>query len=152
MEKNLNYKLFPHNSPGKVKRLVDNLQSISLRLQAVEIAFSRVITRFPDLMETLNPLQSEVRGRLQQVFNSWARFEGTDVLEDQRPALQEIARGLKQRLDVREKTGNRDLADDRAPREFYALLGTLRGLLQAMVETQNVIKQINWGQWAAKRF
>jgi len=152
VEKNLNYKLFPHNSPGKVKRLVDNLQSISLRLHAVEIAFSRVIIRFPHLMETLNPLKNEVRGRLQRVFKSWARFEGTDVLEDQRAALKAISRDLEQRLDAREKTGEPDLTDERAPQEFYALVGTVRGLFQAMVETQNVIKQINWGQWAAKRF
>ncbi|MBL7216465.1 MAG: FUSC family protein [Desulfobacteraceae bacterium] len=152
VEKNLNYKLFPRNSPGKVKRLMDNLQSISFRLQAVEIAFNRVITRFPHLMETLNPLKNEARARLQRVFKSWASFEGTDVLEDQRAALQELSRGLEQRLDAREKTGEPDLTDERAPREFYALLGTVRGLFQAMVETQNVIKEINWGQWAAKRF
>ncbi len=151
--KDLNYKLFPHNPPGKVKRLVDTLQTISFRLQAVELAFTRVITRFPHLIEeTLNPFQNESRGRLREVFKSWARFQGTDLLDIQKDALKAFSHDLERRLDAWEKTGEPDPTDDRAHHDFYVLLGTLLGLLQAMVETEDVIKQINWGEWAAARF
>ncbi len=42
--------------------------------------------------------------------------------------------------------------DEQGPQTFYALLGTIRGLLQAMVETQEAFGEISQDQWAATLF
>ena len=42
--------------------------------------------------------------------------------------------------------------DDRIISNFYALLGALKGLIEVMADTQAIISQINWDQWARARF
>jgi urease accessory protein len=103
------------------------------------------------LLETLSPLRKEIRERIQRVFKNWARFKQTDALENERAAIQEMARDLEARLDALGEKGT-DLTDEEGPEVLYAFMGTVRGLLQAMVETQKAVGQINWGQWAAARF
>lgn len=44
------------------------------------------------------------------------------------------------------------LIEDRMIQDFYAMLGTVRGLIGAMADTQGVVSQINWDQWATERF
>jgi uncharacterized membrane protein YccC len=149
--KDLNYRLFPDNDVEKVNLLAAGLQEIVYRLQALEIAYDRVAGDHPGLLETLSPLRKEMRERIQRVFKSWARFKQTDALEDERAALKEMARDLETRLDAPEE-GETDLTDEEGPEVLYALMGTVRGLLQAMVETQKAVGQINWTQWAASRF
>jgi hypothetical protein len=152
VEKNLDYKLFPDNTPEKVKRLVDSLQSISFRLQALEIAHDRVATHSPDLMASLSPLGKPLRERLQRVFARWARFKRADALGDERATLQQISRDLEKRLDTLDYNRNEVRTDDRMIKYFYALLGSVRSLIEAMTDTQSVISQINWDQWARERF
>jgi uncharacterized membrane protein YccC len=150
VEKNLDYKLFPDNTPDKVKHLIESLQSITFRLQSLEIAHNRVLTHSPDLMKSLNPLRKQLRERLQRVFDSWARFEVTDALGDERATLLEISRDLEKRLDALDY--NKARTEDRMLRNVYSLLGALKGLIEAMADIQEVINQINWDQWARARF
>ena len=152
VEKALEYKLFPENTPDKVKGLVDNLQGIAFRLQALEIAHGRMVSHSPDLMEPFGPLGHQLEERLQRIFETWARFEGSDPLDEERAALQEISHNLEQRLDTWEETGESNLPDDQVSQDLYSMLGGLRGLVGAMEETQNSIRQINWGQWSEVRF
>ncbi len=42
--------------------------------------------------------------------------------------------------------------DDSFLADLYAMIGTVRGLVEAMANTQVVINQINWQQWATPRF
>ena len=147
VEKNLDYKLFPDNTPEKIKRLLDSLQSISFRLQTVELAHDRAVTHFPDLMENLSPLRKNLRERVQRVFGSWARFEKTDVLGDEQSTLEQMSRDLEKRLDAIDSP-----MEDGMIRDFYTLLGALKGLIEVMAETREIISQINWEQWATERF
>ncbi len=151
-EKKLDYKRFPDNNAEKVKFLQDTLQSIVFRLEALELAHDRVARNSPDLIESLSPLGNQLRERLELVFESWSRFELTDALEVERSNLQKISRELEQRLDARGKMGERHIPDDRVFQDFYALLGSVRGLIETLVEAQDAMRQINWDQWAAARF
>ncbi|MFH1951882.1 MAG: hypothetical protein ABIL06_09725 [Pseudomonadota bacterium] len=63
-----------------------------------------------------------------------------------------MTRDLEARLDAYGKGEASNLTDEQGPQPLYALLGSVRGLLQAMVETQKAVGQINWDQWAAARF
>ena len=152
VEKNLEYKLFPDNTPEKVQHLLDSLQSITFRLQSLEIAYDRAALHSPDLMESFSPLGRKLRERLQHVFTGWARFERVDALGDERANLQQISRDLEKRLDTLAYNKDGVGEEDRMISNFYALLGSLRGLIEAMAETQGAISQINWGQWAEERF
>jgi len=151
-EKILDYKLFPDNTPEKVRRLLDSLQSITFRLWTLEIAYDRAALHSPDLMESFSPLGKHLRERLQRVFRSWGRFERADVLGDERATLQEISRNLEKRLDTLAYNKDGVSDDDRMISNFYALLGSLRSLIMAMADTQGAISQINWDQWARARF
>ena len=151
-EKSLEYGLFPDNTPEKVKRLVDSLQSISFKLQALEIAHRRMADHAPDLTKPFHTLANQLQERLQQIFETWARFKGVDPLDRERAALQEIARSLEQRLEAWEATGESSLPDDRVSQDIYSVLGGLRGLLGAMEEAQNALRRIHWDQWAEVRF
>ena len=152
VEKNLEYKLFPDNTPEKVRLLLDSLQSITFRLWALEIAYDRVATHCPDQIESFSPLGRQLRERLQRVFRSWGRFERADVLGDERAILQEISRDLEKRLETLADNKDEVGGEDRMIRNFYALLGTVRSLIEAMADTQGAISQINWDQWAKERF
>ena len=139
------------NDKDKVNRLSAGLQQIVFRFQALEIAYERVVGHDPGLLETLSPLRKEMRERIQRVFKSWARFKQADALEDERVAMGKLARKLEERLDAQEKDESSPM-DEEGAEALYALLGAFRGLLQAMVETQETVGGINWNQWAAARF
>jgi hypothetical protein len=148
-QRTLDYKLFPDNDPDKVTLLAAGLQQIFRRLQALSIAFDRVTIQAPDLLENLNPLRKEIRERIQQVFKNWARFKQTDAIENERFAIQKIARDLEIRLDAEEEE---KAVDEESAEALYALLGTVKGLLRAMEEIQRTIRQLNWQQWEKARF
>jgi hypothetical protein len=151
VQKNLDYRLFPDNDKEKVALLTAALQEMVYRIEALEIAYERVVAQCPDKLEALSPLRKEMRERFQRVFKGWARFKQTDAIEDERAAILELARDLERKLDVHED-GDTDLKDEKGFEVLYALMGTVRGLLQTMVDTRKAVGQINWGQWAAKRF
>ena len=152
VEKNLNYKLFPDNTPEKVKRLLEDLQSITFRLQSLEIAYDHIVTNYPDLISPLSPLGKQLRELLQRVFRSWARFEKADALGDERATLQQISGDLERRLDEFDYTKYKVHPEEGIILDFYTLLGALKGLIEVMADTQAIISQINWGQWAKQRF
>jgi len=152
VEKSLEYEAFPENTPDKVKQLVDGVQSIAFRLQALDIAYRRLVTRFPEQFELFGPLGQRLQEGLQRIFATWAGFEKTLALDDERAALQEISRELEQRLDARDPTRKSPRQDERVSEELYSVLGCLRGLIVAMQDTQRSIQQINWGQWSEARF
>lgn len=151
VRKDLDYKLFPDNKVEKVNLLAATLQDMVYRLEALETAYDRVADHYPGKLETLSPLTKEMRERIQRVFKSWARFKKTDALEDERDAIRKMALDLERKLDAHEKDET-DLKDEKGPEVLYVFLGSVRGLLQAMGETQKAAGQINWGQWAAARF
>lgn len=92
-----------------------------------------------------------MRERIQRVFKNWARFKKTDALENERTAIRKMARDLERKLDAHEE-GDTGLTDGKGPEILYAFMGTVRGLLHIIVETQKAVGQINWGQWSAARF
>jgi hypothetical protein len=151
-QKNLDYKLYPDNTPDKVQRLLDSLQSIAYRLQSVEIAHDRCARQSWEFPESLVPLRSQVRESVQLVFDRWASLDPGDAFEQQRSSLQYLSRDLQQQLNDLETGSDRDPTSDRVLTDLYTMLGSVRGLIDAMANTQATINQINWQQWAATRF
>jgi uncharacterized membrane protein YccC len=152
VEKNLDYPQFPDNTPEKVQDLVDNLQSIRLRLQSLETAFDKAIEESPELMQALAPLSEKWRQRVQGLFERWARLERADTLIEEWSTRADLSHELEQQLGELEKGKRPDDIDDRALQNLYAVMGSTQSLLDAMKELGDSMKQINWNQWAVARF
>jgi uncharacterized membrane protein YccC len=153
-QKSLDYRLYPDNTSEKVQRLHDSLQSIAYRLQSLEITHDRITRESTGLPAPLVPLRNQMRETVQRVFERWASLEAGDAIEQQRGSMEHLSHELQQQLDDLETGQDREpISDsDRALTDLYTWLGSLRGLIGAMADTQAVINQINWRQWAIARF
>jgi uncharacterized membrane protein YccC len=148
-QNHLDFKLFPDNTPEKVQRLLDGMQNITYRLQALEIAHQLLVQRALEYPESFAQVESRVRTILRRVFEGWASLEPHDEFEQQRGALQTLVHDLREQFDALE---NRLDSSDQVLTDLYTLLGSVRGLIEAMADAQGAINQINWQQWATPRF
>jgi hypothetical protein len=147
IEKNLDYPLFPDNTPDKVQYLVNSLQSVRLRLQTLEASFTTAESESPELMQSLEALNEKWRGRIRNVLEKWARLEHTDNIVMKWSTRATLLEEMEQQLNrVTEDF------DGQALRNLYAVLGSTQSLLEAMKELGDSMQQINWNQWAVARF
>ena len=150
--KHLDYRRFEENDPEKVKRLLDGLQSLGLRFQALEIAHQRLLEHALERAEPLGALGAGLRQRLARVFERWSHGDYAGALEEERAALTRIGKDLEQHLDNRKNADASRTEQDEASQDLYALLGSVRGLVAAMARTQEILLTINWRRWAVTRF
>jgi hypothetical protein len=149
--KQLDHKLFPDNTPEKVDHLLAGIQSVAIRMQALEIAHQRVLRHRFERAEPLGELGAQLRERLHHVFEQWSRGRNAEALDQERVSLEQIWKDLEQHLESKGQAGPKQ-ASNEASRDLYSLLGTLRGLVRAMARTQDAVQTINWRQWDAARF
>ncbi len=152
MNQHLDYERFPDNPPEKVQRLVDAFQSITNRLQALEISYQQCSVHAACLPQSFALVTSQIRESLQSVFERWATLEPCDAMEHQRDNLKQLARDLERQFDALKTSGDRHDVDDRLLADLYTTMGSVQGLVDAMNNTQSAINQINWKQWATPRF
>jgi len=151
-EKNLDYPLFPDNTPEKVQHLVDSLQSVRLRLQTLEATFTTAEAESPELMRSLGSHNEKWRTRLRNVLEKWSQLEQTDTPIEEWRTHSVLSRDLQKQLDkLQQDKGISDL-DSQHMRNIFAVLGSTRSLLDAMKELGDSMQQINWEQWAVERF
>ena len=86
------------------------------------------------------------------MFERWASLEPHDEFEPQHGSLQHLSRDLEQQFDALETSQGRELSSDQVLTDLYTMLGSVRGLVEAMADAQKSINQINWQQWATARF
>jgi uncharacterized membrane protein YccC len=150
-EKGLDYKLYPDNTPEKVQRLRDSMQSIVYRLQALELSHGRISAQSLDVGEPFILLSSKLLETIQRILESWVGFETSDALAEQRNELQKLVAELEQHLDSLEVDSTQDDTDDPIV-TGYTMLGSVRGLIESMAGTQNAMSQINWPALATTKF
>ena len=152
LEKNLDYSLFPDNTPEKVQHLVDSLQSVRLRLLTLETSFTVAEAESPELMHSLDTLNEKWRTRIASVLEKWARLEQTDALIKEWKSGTTLSEDLEQHLEKLQQDKHPDDFSGQALRNLYAVLGSTKSLLDAMHELGNSMQQINWKQWEVARF
>ncbi len=150
--KHLDYERFPDNPPEKVQQLVDALQSIINRMQALEISHQRLSTHAMQLPESFTLATKQIRVSLQHAFERWARLDSSDAMGLQQVKLRQLAGDLERQFDVLETNQGQGDRHDELLIDLYTTTGSVRGLVDAMTNTQVVINQINWQQWATPRF
>ena len=82
-----------------------------------------------------------------RVFERWARLEPGDEFAHKRDSLQHLSRELEQQLHALVTNRDRAPISDKVLTDFYTMLGSVRGLIEAMANAQAAINQINWQQW-----
>ncbi|MEN8132421.1 MAG: hypothetical protein ABFS45_20025 [Pseudomonadota bacterium] len=152
VEKNLDYLLFPDNTPEKVQHLVDNLQSVRLRLQALEATYTAAESESPELMRSLDSLNEKWRKRIRSELEKWAQLEQPDNLIKDWSTRSILSQEMEQRLGKLQQDKDLNEVDTLALRNIYAVIGSAQSLLDAMKELGDSMKQIKWNQWAAARF
>ncbi|MGB5180524.1 MAG: FUSC family protein [Gammaproteobacteria bacterium] len=154
--KNLDYPLFPDNTPEKVQHLVDSLLSVRLRLQSVEATYSVAESESPELLQALVLFNEKWRQHIRGLLDKWARLEQTDTpvneWSTESTFSQELEQELEQKLGKLQQDNKPGDTDSQDLRNIYAIIGSTRSLLDAMKELGDSMKQINWHQWAVARF
>ncbi len=148
LEKKLDNKLLSNDARENVRRLIDAVQSLAHRFQALELADARVAQRSAEWREPLVLMGRQLAKRLQGLFEVWSRFERCDPLAE-RAALQSLAADLEAQLD---RSGASDRLDDEALADVYAMLGCARGLIHEAAVTQRAASRINWEHLGEARF
>ena len=96
-------------------------------------------------------LGRQVREHIHRIFERWSRREPVDALSE-RSGLSDLARGMAEQLDDHSGRAGPDRLDDEALTDLYATLGCARGLVRAVVATQDAVREIDWDQWEEARF
>jgi hypothetical protein len=152
VEKNLDYTLFPDNTPEKVRQLVDSLQAVRLRLLSLEKTCTVVESEAPQLTRSLEAFNGKWRKRIHGLLIQWSRLQPVEnrITEWSHDSTfsQEMAQQLGQ---LKQDTELAD-ADRSALHSIYAVTGSTQSLLDAMKELGDSMKQINWKQWSTARF
>lgn len=146
----LDNQLYPDNPPEKMQRLIDALQSTANRLQSVEIAHQRCDAH--GLPQSYTPVTIPLRDFLTDTFRRWSSLRSGDEMADQQSELRQLADGLEDQLQQLHTNRQALDIDDESLADLYTMTGSVRGLIEAMVNTQAAIHQINWQQLATPRF
>jgi hypothetical protein len=148
--KMIDHRAFPSTSPEQVQALVNSLQALAFRLTELVDAGGQ-----PQAEPLVRELLDDVRGWRQAIevlFRGWAE-----------ELAAESAGKLEKRLDAKlstmetriNETFNRiepDKLKDEDYVNFYRLLGTYRGLSEALVGYVQLAEGVNWAQWEEARF
>ena len=149
--KNLDYQHFPANSETRVRELAHNLYSLRNRLLSFETSYNMAASESPELLRGILPLQGDWHSRIHEVFEKWARLESADALINTWRKQPELPRDMQQHLDALQQDRG-TVVDERGVEHLYALLGSLKGLLESMESLQVSMNGINWTQWSTPRF
>jgi len=149
--KSLDYQQFPANSEDRVQDLVQNLYSLRNRLLTVESSYNTAASESPQLLQAILPMQGDWRQRIHDVFNKWARLEPADTLIAEWRRQPELSQDMQQHLQALQHD-QKSATEARATQNLYALLGSLKGLLESMEKLQGSMNGINWAQWSTARF
>ena len=149
--KRLDYQHFPANSEEKVRDLAQNLYSLRNRLLTVETNYNTAASESPHLLQAMLPLQGDWRQRVHKVFNKWARLEPADELIEEWRRQPELSQDMQQHLEALQHD-KETATGARAMQNLFALLGSLKGLLETMENMQDSLSAINWAQWSTPRF
>jgi uncharacterized membrane protein YccC len=152
IEKNIDYKLFPDNTPEKVRHLVDCLQAVRLRMQTLETAYSTAANESPELMKSLESVDGKWRSYVSDTLRHWSRpgHRGNQVR--QQDSALSMSEDVEQKLIKLQSDTDPDAIDKQGLRNVYAVIGSTQSLLDAMKELGESMQQINWQQWSVARF
>ncbi len=146
----LEYSPFSKNTDEKVQTLVDAIQSTVLNIMSGLLAYVRVAQHAALLPTSFVSRVSEIREKTQEICLACSRYKvsvAADELQDMGRLLDTLQAECDSILNEKETAVSEDVA-----KEMLTLIGCMRGLAEAMSETQNAMKQIDWAQLTEEQF
>ncbi|MGD8994190.1 MAG: FUSC family protein [Syntrophobacterales bacterium] len=143
-------RFFPGTTSEQVQTLVNSLRALALRLKDLVGAGGR-----PQAEPLVRELLEDVRGwrqAIEVVFRVWAGKLSAESAGKLEKRLEEKLSTMESRIN---ETFNRiepDKLKDEDYVNFYRLLGSYRGLSEALVGYVQLAQGINWMQWEEARF
>jgi hypothetical protein len=138
--KGLAAKHVPGCDDQSIQSLVANLQTITLRLQAAELAHQQLESEDGKWRDHLGRPGKELRDLLQNAFLGLSRFEDRGEEGNPSEALARISMNLE-RVDEGAVTV-----------AFHGMLGSMRGLLAAVDDTRKTMRNFDWSELSKARF
>ena len=149
VENTLDYSDFPSNAQARMSHLVDLVDSISARLNMVQVILQRIEANGP----IKNPPGSELLQRLHQIFEGWINVTtATSISKQKKDAIASLYHALEQDIAKYNADPEAHAYDERLAINLLALLGAVRGLLDAMAAMDRSVDEIHWEEWAVARF
>jgi uncharacterized membrane protein YccC len=148
--KQIDYRIFPNNTPEQVQALVTSLQALAYRIKALVDA--REYQQAEPLLRLLHDDLRAWRIKLENRFHRWAENptempEG-DLQVRLAGSLASMEECVKETHDL---AGQEDLNEEDY-KNFYRLLGSFRSLTESVVWHVRIAEQFDFGQWREARF
>ena len=152
VERTLDYSLLTANAPERINHLLDSIESVSARLRVVKTLIEQVTANASSIHPVISPLGVELPHRLHRLFERWAMTtKSTVVTEEERGEIRILYQELEQRLETYHAEAGSPTYSEQMATDLTALLSGVHGLLDVMAETDRVIHDIGWAQWAEAR-
>ena len=151
--KGLDYDQLEGCTPEQVQALVQGMQSVALRLRALEFGVQDISHLSPRLEVSFESLSNRLRSHAANLLRIWQDSGRGQDSEREMAELRKALEDLEHEIDQpenedREDAGRRTTSLARA----YSMLGNIQLLLESLTSTRNALDEIDWKQMALARF
>ena len=152
VEGTLDYSRLPSYAQARINHLLDSIESVSARLHMVSTLIEKITVNTSSIQPATTPIGVELPQQLQRVFERWAMTTKSAVVsEEERGEIIKLYNELEKRIEIYYAQAGSPTYSEQMGSDLIALLGGMRGLLDAMAETDGVIHEIHWSQWVEAR-
>lgn len=144
----LDSRRFPVTVTRPMKRLQASLQQISDRMIALEVVLETLDAHPSHWNQSIE----ELRRMIESTFDRWKDSETRGQIAASDESSKQLARQLQTQLETLEAASLQGPVTENALVDRYSILGSLRGLIDAMTTTQQAISQVDWKTLSAPRF
>ncbi len=148
--KSIDYRTFPENRPAEVQALVTSLHALAFRIKALMDA-----REHPQAQLLVEHLQEDIRAWREvggRVFQRLAENPAAETDSDMRERLERRLGKLEARTSETFALAGEGELSTEDYENFYRLLGSYRGLSEAVIGYARLANKINWAQWQEARF
>lgn len=151
-ERKLDYSRLPTYAQARINHLLDSIVSVSARLRMVKVLIEKITVNTSSIHLATTPLGVELPQQLHRIFEHWAMStKSAEVSEEERGEIIKLYNELEVRIEIYYAQAGSPTYSEQMGCDLIALLGGVRGLLDAMAETDRVIHKIHWSQWVEAR-
>ena len=146
----IDHRLFPGTTSEQVQAVVNSLRALALRFKDLVDAGGE-----PQAEPLVRELTEEVRGWRQVIevlFRGWAGKLAAESAGKLEKRLEARLSTIETRINETFSRLEPDKLKDEDYVNFYRLLGTYRGLSEALVGYAQIAEGVNWTQWQEERF
>ena len=146
----IDQRLFPANTPEQVQELVNSLGALALRLKDLVDArkYQQATLLVQELLEDIKSWRTVIEG----LFQNWSDDPASVPDADLQNRLAARLKGMETRIDQTLGLDRQAELSEEDYKNFYRLIGSLRGLSESVVEHAELATVINWSEWKEARF